>query len=432
MDAQALSLNSTIEKNNSNVLKMLSEKGKNIFFPKLGILAQSAQAKGKSINATIGEAVEDDGSSMHLPEFDALVNMPVANIFSYAPSFGKPELRALWKESIYRKNPSLNNTVISNPIATNGLTHGISMAGYMFANEGDTVLLSNHYWENYNLILENGYGAKVSTFELFENGGFNVTDFAKKLNEIKGEKIVTLLNFPNNPAGYTPLTTEIKAIVAEIKKLADKGKKVVVLIDDAYFGLVYEENVFTESIFVELANLSENVLAVKLDGPTKEDYVWGFRVGFITYGIKGGMPELYEALENKTAGALRGNISNISQLSQSLLHKVYTAPTYESSKKNKYAILKARYTILRDALSNPKYAAYFSPLPFNSGYFMCVEPKKGIVAEEVRKHLLEKYSTGVIVLGNVIRLAFSAVPQAKLAELVENIYKACVDLEARS
>jgi aspartate/methionine/tyrosine aminotransferase len=429
MDNQAFSLNNTIEKLNSNVLEMLSERGKNIFFPKLGILAQSAQAKGKAINATIGEAVEDDGTSMHLPEFDALVNMPTANIFPYAPSFGKPEFRALWKESIYRKNPSLKDTVISNPIATNGLTHGISMAGYLFANEGDTVLLSNHYWENYNLILENSYGAKVSTFELFEDGGFNILDFSKKLNEIEGEKIITLLNFPNNPAGYTPLITEIKDIVAEIKKVADKGKKVVVIIDDAYFGLVYEENVFTESIFVELANLSENVLAVKLDGPTKEDYVWGFRVGFITYAIKGGSAELYEALENKTAGAVRGNISNISQLSQSLLYKVYSAPTYAESKKQKFEILKNRYQILRTELSNPGYAPYFTPLPFNSGYFMCIELKKGLVAEEIRKHLLENYSTGVIVLGNVIRLAFSAVPQSKLPELVENIYKACVDLD---
>lgn len=428
MDAQALALNTTIEKLNSNVLSMLSQKGKNIFFPKLGILAQSAQAKGKAINATIGEAVEDDGTSMHLPEFDALVNMPTANIFPYAPSFGKPEFRTFWKETIYRKNPSLKDTVISNPIATNGLTHGISMAGYLFADEGDTVLLSNHYWENYNLIFENNYGAKVSTFDLFANGGFNVADFSKKLNEISGEKIVILLNFPNNPSGYTPLKSEIKPIVDEIKKLADKGKKVVVIIDDAYFGLVYEENVYTESIFVDLANLSENVLAVKLDGPTKEDYVWGFRVGFISYAIKGGTAELYEALENKTAGAVRGNISNISQLSQSLLYKVYSAPSYEESKKQKFAILKNRYSILRKEISNAKNAEYFTPLPFNSGYFMCIELKKGLIAEEVRKHLLEKYSTGVIVLGNVIRLAFSAVPQAKIPELVENIYLACKDL----
>jgi len=431
MDNQALLLNNTIEKANSNLLQMLSDRGKNIFFPKLGIIAQSAQAKGKAINATIGEAFEDDGTSMHLPEFDALVNMPISNIFPYAPSFGKPEFRALWKESIYRKNPSLIDTVISNPITTNGLTHGISIAGYLFANEGDTVLLSNHYWENYNLIFDNGYGAKIATFELFANGGFNVADFSKQLNEVQGEKIITLLNFPNNPAGYTPLVHEIKAIVSEIKKVADKGKKVIVIIDDAYFGLVYEENVYTESIFVELANLSENVLAVKLDGPTKEDYVWGFRVGFMTYAIKGGNTELYEALENKTGGAIRGNISNISNLSQSMLHKVYSAPTYEDSKKKKFEILKTRYQILRRELSNPIYDEYFSPLPFNSGYFMCIELKKGLVAEEVRKHLLEKYSTGVIVLGEVIRLAFSAVPQAKIPELVENIYKSCIDLSGK-
>ncbi len=429
MDTQALLLNTNIEKVNANVLQMISKRGREIFFPKLGILAQAAQAKGKSINATIGEAVEDDGMSMHLPEFDLLVNIPTANIFPYAPSFGKPELRALWKESIYRKNSSLKDTIISNPIATNGITHGLSMVGYMFTGEGDTILLSNHYWENYNLIFENNYGAKVETFELFANGGFNTADFSSKLNGILNEKIVVLLNFPNNPSGYTPLTSEIKEIVAEIKKIADKGKKVVVIIDDAYFGLVYEDNVFTESIFVELANLSENVLAVKLDGPTKEDYVWGFRVGFITYAIKGGTAELYEALENKTAGAVRGNISNISQLSQSLLYKVYLAETYERSKRTKFDVLKTRYTVLRNALSKPEYAEYFSPLPFNSGYFMCVELKKGLVAEDIRKHLLEKYSTGVIVLGNVIRLAFSSVPQAKLPDLVENIYKACKDLD---
>lgn len=428
MDAQAVALNNVIQQINPSVYEMLSERGKNIFFPKLGILSQSAQAKGKKINATIGEAVEDDGTSMHLPEFDALVNMPTANIFPYAPSFGKPEFRSLWKESIYRKNPSLGNTVLSNPVATNGLTHGISMTGYMFADENDTVLLSNHYWENYNLIFENNYGAKVKTFELFANGGFNVQDFAKQMNAVEGNKIVTLLNFPNNPAGYTPLVEEIEAITQVIKDLADKGKKIVVIIDDAYFGLVYEDGVFTESIFTKLANLSENVLAVKLDGPTKEDYVWGFRVGFITYAIKGGTSELYDALENKTAGAVRGNISNISQLSQSMLFKVYSAPTYEASKKAKFDILKSRYDCLKIELAKPEYAAYFRPLPFNSGYFMCVEPLNGLNAEAIRKHLLEKYDTGVIVLGNVVRLAFSAVPKDVLPQLVENIYKACVDL----
>lgn len=429
MDTQAASLNNTIEKQNVKVLEMLSERGKNIFFPKLGILAQSAQAKGKNINATIGEAVEDDGSSMHLPEFDKLINIPGNNVFPYAPSFGKKDLRDKWKDFIYHKNPSLKSSVISTPIATNGITHGISIAGYMFANERDSIIFSDLYWENYGLIFENGYGATIQVFELFHGEGFNINSFRKKINEIQQKKVIIFLNFPNNPSGYTPLNSEIEIIVDEILHLAEKGKNVVVMIDDAYFGLVYEDNVFKESIFTRIANLHESVLAVKLDGATKEDYVWGFRVGFITYGIKNGTPELYEALENKTAGAIRGNISNISHLSQSLLQAVYSHENYLTSKQTKFGILKARYKILKETLQQAKYSEYLEPLPFNSGYFMCVKLKKGINPEQVRVKLLNNYNTGVIALGEVIRLAFSAVPQSKITEMIDNLYNACKELD---
>jgi aspartate/methionine/tyrosine aminotransferase len=426
VDQQATTLNDVIQNNSPAIFELLSERGKNIFFPKLGILAQSAQAKGKDINATIGEAVEDNGHSMHLGEFDQLINLPDASVFPYAPSFGKPDLRNTWKTFIYKKNPSLGETVISLPIATNGITHGLSMAAYLFVDEGDTVIIPDLFWENYSLIFENNYHGRIVTFPTFKNGGFNEQALAEKMAQSSG-KVIVLLNFPNNPTGYTPLSTEIDKIEKVVKDQADAGKKIVVLIDDAYFGLVYEKEVFTESIFTRLATLSENVLAVKLDGATKEDYVWGFRVGFITYGLKNGVPAVYEALENKTAGAVRGNISNISHLSQSLLQKVYASENYDQSKVEKFKILHSRYEKIKLVLTDPKYMRYFTALPFNSGYFMCIELKDGLVAEDVRKILLEKYSTGVIVFGNLIRIAFSAVPEEKIAKLVENIHSACQD-----
>jgi aspartate/methionine/tyrosine aminotransferase len=429
MDAQAKTLNDIIQQQNAAVLDMLSERGRNIFFPKLGILAQSAQAKGKNINASIGEAVDDDGTSMHLPAFDKLINLPVNSIFPYAPSYGKKELRDIWKNFLVTKNPSMKDMVISTPIATNGVTHGISMAGYMFVNEGDAVVLSDLYWENYGLLLENAYGAVIRQFELFNQGSFNIGSFTQTLASVNQNKIIILLNFPNNPAGYTPLESEIGSIVDAIHSQAKSGKKVIVLIDDAYFGLVYEDSVFRESIFARIARLHENVLAVKLDGATKEDYVWGFRVGFITYGIKNGTPEILEALENKTAGAIRGNISNISHLTQSLLQAVYSDAGYQEAKQKKYIMLKNRYAILKSTITKAPYPEYLEPLPFNSGYFMCLKLRKGLDVEKVRQHLLEKYSTGVIVLGNVIRLAFSSVPQSKIPELIDNLYKACVDLD---
>jgi aspartate/methionine/tyrosine aminotransferase len=426
VDQQAITLNDVIQKSHPAVFELLSSRGKNIFFPKLGILAQSAQAKGKEINATIGEAVEDNGHPMHLRELGQLVNLPDSAVFPYAPSFGKPDLRNTWKDFIYKKNPSLGTTPISLPIATNGITHGISIASYLFVEEGDTIIVPDLYWENYALIFENNYLGQIDTFPLFVEGGFNFEGLKQKMEQSTG-KVVLVLNFPNNPSGYTPLVSEIDGIVEIVSAQAAQGKKIVVLIDDAYFGLVYEKGVFTESIFTRLATLGENVLAVKLDGATKEDYVWGFRVGFITYGVKNGTAPLYEALENKTAGAVRGNISNISHLSQSLLQKVYASESYDQNKLEKYDILHSRYQKIKQVLGDPKYNRYFSPLPFNSGYFMCIALKDGLKAEEVRKILLDKYSTGVIVFGNLIRIAFSAVPEAKIDQLIENIHAACQD-----
>ena len=66
-------------------------------------------------------------------------------------------------------------------------------------------------------------------------------------------------------------------------------------------------------------------------------------------------------------------------------------------------------------------------MPFNSGYFMCVKPK-GVEAEAVRRHLIEKYSTGTIVLSGLIRLAFSTIPVQKLPQLFANVDAAVRDL----
>ena len=47
-------------------------------------------------------------------------------------------------------------------------------------------------------------GRKLKFFNLFKNGLFDIESFKEAINEsFMGKKIV-LLNFPNNPSGYTP------------------------------------------------------------------------------------------------------------------------------------------------------------------------------------------------------------------------------------
>jgi aspartate/methionine/tyrosine aminotransferase len=429
MNPQAEELNRIIREKNPVVFELLSERGKNIFFPKKGILGQTADAKGTRINATIGAAIEDNGSPMRLESIAGNIRLDPSLVFPYAPSFGRPDIRARWKSMIYQKNPRLGNKVISLPVVTNALTHGVSMAGYLFADPGDQVIVSDLFWGNYNLILAHAYGVELKKYNFLNEDRMDLNAFKASLEDGGPGKKILILNFPNNPTGYSPTVEEAKAIAAMIKESAEKGSKIVVFADDAYFGLVYEEGIETQSIFTYLADLHENVLVVKIDGPTKEDYVWGFRVGFVTYGIKGGGPEMYTALEAKTAGAVRGNISNAANISQSLLLRAFEDPDYQTQKEAKFLIMKERYLAVKEALKNEKYKEVFTALPYNSGYFMCVQLADGLDGEQLRKLLIEKYSIGIINLNHVIRVAFSAVAASDIPELFEGIYKACKELQ---
>jgi aspartate/methionine/tyrosine aminotransferase len=434
LDPQAQQLNDAIAASHPQVLEMLSKRGKAIYFPKLGVLAQSADAQGKDINATIGIALEEDGAPLVLPSLADAIKLPKANAFTYAPSPGRPDLRKLWKEMIVKKSPSLAGKAISTPVVTTALTHGISMAAYLFCDENDTVFIPSLYWENYDLAVTLATGAKLEIFNTFTPaGGFDVAALKAKLDAApeggkRGGKKIVSLNFPNNPSGYTPTVEEAAGIVKVLTEAAQAGDKVVVLLDDAYFGLVFAPGVYEESVFAPLADAHENLLAVKIDGATKEDYVWGFRVGFLTYGIKGGTPALYEALEAKTGGAIRGNISNSSHPAQSLLLAAWSSPGYAAEKQRAFDLLKKRYDKVRSILdAHPEYAEVFVPLPFNSGYFMCVRPLKAD-AEALRKRLLADYSTGTVNFGGILRVAFSATPTDKLEKLFDNLYQAAKEL----
>jgi aspartate/methionine/tyrosine aminotransferase len=430
MNPLAEGLNGDLQAGAPQIFDMLSERGKAIYFPFKGILGQTAEAKNSRINATIGTAFEDDGSALALECMESMVNIS-SDSFLYAPSFGLPRLREEWSKILAVKNPGLQGKTFSLPVVTAALTHGLSIAGYLFLDKRDKVILPDLFWDNYELLFCESYGAKLAFYNTFVNGGFDVAAFSKALNAGKAGKKVVLLNFPNNPTGYTPTEGETKALVEEIRKAAEAGNRIVVILDDAYFGLVYEEGIARESLFGSLMDLHPNVLAVKLDGATKEDYAWGFRVGFITFGFQGASAAQLKALENKAAGAVRGTISNAPCLSQSLLLKAYTAPEYAAQKKQKYEILAERARRIRALVkAHAEYAKSFEVMPFNSGYFMCVKPF-GVDPEALRKELIANYNTGVIVLAGVIRLAFSAVPTDLIETLFANLHEAIQKLQMK-
>jgi aspartate/methionine/tyrosine aminotransferase len=434
MNPLAAELNEVIQKANVHVYEMLSEIGKNLFFPK-GILTQGAEAKEKAhkFNATIGMATEK-GRTMYLPSVMALLSgLQPEESLTYAPSFGIPTLRKAWKEALIEKNPSLASARVSLPVVSHAITHGLSVVGDMWVDPGDVIILSDKMWGNYNLIFSVRRGGRIVQHTLFDDHGrFNLKSFEECLRAEakKNRKIIVLFNFPNNPTGYTPHPGEAKSMAEILMDLAHQGTNVLAVTDDAYFGLFFEEQVHKESIFASLVNRHPRLMAIKLDGATKENYVWGLRVGFITYGAC--LPDdhdgVYNALERKTAGAVRGSISSASHLSQTITLRSLKSVSYKAEKEDKFRIMKERAAEVKRVLSDPKYRDAWDPYPFNSGYFMCLKLKT-VDAERLRVHLLDKYGVGLISLGKTdLRVAFSCVEKKDVQELFDIVLQGVKDL----
>jgi aspartate/methionine/tyrosine aminotransferase len=434
MNPLATELNEVIQKANVHVYEMLSEIGKNLFFPK-GILTQGAEAKEKAhrFNATIGMATEK-GQTMYLPSVMTMLSgLQPEESLTYAPSFGIPALRKAWKEALLEKNPSLASSKVSLPVVSHAITHGLSVVGDMWVDPGDVIILPDKMWGNYTLIFSVRRGARIVQHTLFDDHGrFNLKGFDECVHgeAKKNRKIIVLFNFPNNPTGYTPLPEEAKAMTEILMDLAHQGTNVLAVTDDAYFGLFYDDHALKESIFAGLVNNHPRLMAIKLDGATKENYVWGLRVGFITYGacLPGDHDGVYNALERKTAGAVRGSISNASHLSQTITLRSLKSVSYKAEKEDKFRIMKERATEVKRVLSDPKYRGAWDPYPFNSGYFMCLKLKT-VDAERLRVHLLDKYGVGLISLGKTdLRVAFSCVEKEDVQELFDIVLQGVKDL----
>ena len=416
-------LNETLK--DSVVGELISQMGKRLYFPK-GIIAQGGEAAKDATfaNGTIGMAVSN-GTPIELESYKK--NMPSLKpqeTVAYAKTAGNPDLRKIWKEKIIEKNPSLKDKTFSLPILVPGLTAVLSYVCDLFVEENKPLLAANPCWDNYELIAAARCGAEFHQFKCFENGKFNIADLEAKMKDEaqKYGSVRVILNFPQNPSGYSPTVDEAKEICRIVKEIAESGKKVLVLSDDAYFGLNYEDDIEPQSLFAYLADIHENVLAIKADGPTKEDFAWGFRTGFITFASKNLSANQYAALETKFMAAIRSSVSCSSTPSQSLIIKAINDPAHDNQKQELRKMLQRRYNLVRKFVDTHK-SSVLEPLPFNSGYFMSFNVKTGN-AEEIRRKLLETTGIGIIQIdANTLRVAFSSIDEDKLDSVYESIYK---------
>ena len=203
----------------------------------------------------------------------------------------------------------------------------------------------------------------------------------------------------------------------------------MVICDDAYQGLVYEEKIPRESMYWDLVGAHERLVPIKVDGATKELSFFGGRVGFLTFPFE---PDsrVAAAIESKVKCLLRATVGSPVSMSQMVALTALRSASLDEEVERVRQILASRYRRLRELLARLD-GRRARVLPFNSGCFALLEltAEEGRSSDSIRRVLLENYGTGLISIApNYLRIAFCSIAEESLPELVHRIGLALEEL----
>jgi aspartate/methionine/tyrosine aminotransferase len=344
-----------------------------------------------------------------------------------SPVEGISEVRQRWRAWQRRSAPA--GAPSSLPLVTAGLSHGLSLLADLFGGEGKAVAIPQPFWGNYRQAFAVRTGAKVLTAPAYVDGRYNPRAVADALADLPdGEPAVAILNIPSNPGGYSPDPEERRATVESLLGVAAR-RPLVLICDDAYAGLVFEPDIPRESLFWELAGAHPNLVAVKVDGATKEFSFFGGRVGFLTFAVEP-ESEAARSLESKVKMLVRSVIGSPVASSQVILLQALRKEGVEEEIEAVRRLLEGRYRALKGALAGAD-PGLMTILPFNSGCFALVElPERlGLDSETVRRHLLDRHDTGLISIApRYLRIAHCSVDEGALPELVRRMEQGIAEL----
>ena len=438
------------------LFELLSKRGKEVFMPQ-GVFHWVNRAKkeahidatigiGRGLKSEISDTASSDSTVLYLPSIEATFNdLEPEEVFPYASPTGLPAFRQAWKEwQIWKmKQQHGDNAKLPSlmmPIVTSGLTGALYTLSMLFIDPEETVVVPDKRWGVYDMTMSQLIGARLESVPLFHQGRINVQGFAEALikSAQKQHKMLLILNFPHNPTGFMPDPQNVQELKDALVTVVEKtGKDLVIFLDDAYEGLVYDQGVRQWSLFSDLATLHPKILPIKIDGISKEFFFWGGRIGCITFPLMNHWDKHEDIeceLENKVSAIIRGTVSNACRLVQGLMARLLNENREQLLKERDHLItvISERAHILREeleALTGPVVQAD----PFNAGLFALLNIQ-GISAGKFADHLLRHYGIGTVAFENKerglngIRITFGSVIKEDIPKVVDCIGKTIKDM----
>jgi aspartate/methionine/tyrosine aminotransferase len=294
----------------------LSPLGRRALQPASFLPLQTAEARGKAFNATIGQITDGHGTAVPLPAMAAalsgLDDAERSRAFLYAPVEGIPELRRAWRE--WQRRGMSDAPASSLPLVTAGTAQARSLAADLFVGEGNRVVLPHPGREEDHELFSLRLGARAEPCDCTSGGHFDPAAIARHLAELPpGEPAVVLLEFPRGETGYTPVVRERASLCSAMAREAEH-RPLVVIVDDTWQGL----GTPSASFFWSLAGRHPNLIPLKVDGADGQRGFPGGRVGFLTFPWE---PEsdLARSLESKAKMLLRAQVGSPPAMTQMIL-----------------------------------------------------------------------------------------------------------------
>jgi len=265
----------------------LSPLGRRLRQPANFLPQQSAEARGKPFNATIGQITDGHGRAVPLPAMAAAVtelsDAERSRAFLYSPVEGFPELRRRWRERQRRGVPE--GVPSSLPLVTAGRVQALALAAELFAGEGRRVALPD--------------GASAGYAETFTlRTGARAARLAELAGLPDGEPAVAVVEGGGSQAKEDGLPAALAAIASR--------RPLAVVVDDGTGDPA-------ETPFWALIGLHSNLVPIKVDAPAAAE-----GVGFLSFPFPPDS-ELAAAIESKAKTLLRALIGSPPAFAQVLL-----------------------------------------------------------------------------------------------------------------
>jgi aspartate/methionine/tyrosine aminotransferase len=447
----------------SGLWDLLSERGRRAVLPD-GIRAWVERARAADVDATIGvlagtaaelaaaqagdpapgapasaSGAADRAGVFYLSRVrEQFPELSPPEIIPYTPVAGTRAFREAWRGWMLCKcaavaDPQRVRELTTMPIATPGVSGALFAAGHLFLDPGEEMVAAEKRWDGYDTTFGIVLGARLVPHRLFTpEGRLDLESFVDRIREVAGRqrRVVAILNFPNNPTGYMPSSTEVGELTRRVRETLDRtGKPLVLLFDDAYEGYVYDD-AYPLSPFYGFVGLHPLCWPLKCDGITKELLLFGGRLGTLTLGLPEALaPDDRAAVEaeweNKVSAVLRATISSAPTPVQNLVTHILRDDLEGAlaQRARMIDLLRRRREKLRALLATPEARAAFRVDPFNSGFFAFLNLRAGS-AEAVAYHALREHRVGVVPMENAdlginaLRVTFGSVPEAQLERLV--------------